>query len=123
IGLYYIPKYEKVDAEIKYQEMIKKSKMIKLTESQRIEVARDYHFSDLNNKEIAEKYNISPGYASNLGHIYSKSFLEQFDDDKESVIIVKSKDLLLAQLILEQEGIKTVNPDNIIIEQQYVSKL
>ena len=123
IGLYYIPKDEKVDAEIKYQEMIKKSKMIKLTESQRIEVARDYHFSDLNNKEIAEKYNISPGYASKLGHIYSKSFLEQFDDDKESVIIVKSKDLLLARLILEQDGIKIIKPDNVIIEKHYQSKL
>jgi len=123
IGLYYIPKDEKVDAEIKYQEMIKKSKMIKLTESQRIEVARDYHFSDLNNKEIADKYNISPGYASKLGHIYSKSFLDRLDDDKESVIIVRSKDLLLAQLILEQEGIKIIKPDNVIIEQHYNSKL
>lgn len=123
IGLYYIPKDEKVDALIKYQEMIKKSKMIKLTELQRIEVAKDYHFSDLNIKEIGAKYNIRPEYASKLGRRYSKSFLQSLDDDKESVIIVKSKDLLLAQLILEQEGIKTVKPDNVIIEQQYVSKL
>src|SRR5699024_4363537 len=95
----------------------------KLTESQRIEVARDYHFTGLLNREIAEKYNISPEYASELGRRYSKAFIQSLDDDNESVIIVKSKDLLLAQLILEQEGIRTIKPDNVIIEQQYVSKL
>jgi len=95
----------------------------KLTESQRIEAYRDYHFSDLTNKEIGAKYNITPEYVSELGRRYSKSFLERLDDSNESVIIVKQKDLLLAQLILEQEGIKIIQPDNIIIEQQYVSKL
>ena len=95
----------------------------KLTESQRIEVAKDYHFTGLLNKEIAEKYNISPEYASELGRRYSKSFLQSLDDNNESVIIVKSKDLLLAQLAIEEYGIKIIKPDNIIIEQQYVSKL
>lgn len=123
IGLYYITKDEKVDALIKYQEMIKKSKMIKLTELQRIEVAKDYHFSDLNIKEIGTKYNIRPEYASKLGRRYSKSFLQSLDENNESVIIVKSKDLLLAQLAIEEYGIKIVKPDNIIIEQQYKSKL
>lgn len=123
IGLYYIPKDEKVDALIKYQEMIKKSKMIKLTELQRMEVYRDYHFSDLNIKEIGSKYNISPEYVSELGRRYSKEFFDRLDDSNESVIIVRSKDLLLAQLILEQEGIKIVKPDNLIIEKHYNSKL
>lgn len=97
--------------------------MIKLTESQRMEVYRDYNFSGIFNREIAEKFNISPEYASELGRRYTREFFEKLDDISESVIIVKSKDLLLAQLILEQEGIKIVKPDNIIIEQQYVSKL
>lgn len=95
----------------------------KLTESQRIEVARDYHFTGLLNREIAEKYNISPDYASELGRRYTKEFFERLEDSNESVIIVRSKDLLLAQLILEQEGIQIIKPDNIIIEQHYNSKL
>src|SRR5690606_11943427 len=95
----------------------------KLTESQRIEVYRDYHFSALTNKEIGAKYNITPEYASELGRRYTKEFFERLEDSNESVIIVKQKDLLLAQLILEQEGIKTIQPDNIIIEKHYNSKL
>lgn len=97
--------------------------MIKLTESQRMEVYRDCHFSDLNIKEIGAKYNITPEYASKLGRRYTKEFFERLNDINESVIIVKSKDLLLAELILEQEGIKIVKPDNLIIEKHYNSKL
>lgn len=97
--------------------------MIKLTEQQRMEVYRDCHFSDLNYKEIGAKYNITPEYASELGRRYTKEFFERLDDINESVIIVKSKDLLLAQLAIEEYGIKIIKPDNIIIEQQYVSKL
>lgn len=95
----------------------------KLTELQRIEVAKDYHFTSLLNREIADKYNISPEYASELGRRYTKEFFERLEDSNESVIIVKQKDLLLAQLAIEEYGIKIIKPDNIIIEQQYVSKL
>lgn len=87
------------------------------------EAARDYHFSGMTGKEMAEKYGCGENSPSQWAGLYPREHFLSETDDEQCVIVVKKKDYELALLALEQENVPYEKPNNIIIEQQYESKL
>lgn len=89
----------------------------------KIQAARDYHFSGLSIKEIAEKYDCGENTPTRWAQIYPKEDFLIEDNEEECVIIVKKKNYAAALLSLEFQNVPYEKPDNIIIEQQYESKI
>lgn len=93
------------------------------SEKVKIEGARDYHFSKLPLKQIAEKYGCSEFAPSRWANIYPRDHFLSETDDEQAIIVVKKKDYEVALLALEFQNVPYEKPDNIIIEQQYESKI
>lgn len=92
-------------------------------EKQKIEAARDYHFSNMTGKEMAEKYGCSENAPTRWADRYPRDYFLSETDDEQRIIVVKKKDYEAALLSLEFQNVPYEKPDNIIIEQQYESKI
>lgn len=97
--------------------------MTKFSEITKIEAARDYHFSELTGKQLAEKYGCGENSPSQWANVYPRDYFLSETDDEQRIIVVKKKDYEAALLSLEFQNVPYEKPDNIIIEQQYESKI